>query len=121
VTEYLNYVILYSNVFNFFYPQFEELSKGKDYITEKALRNWDELKELIEADLASKEIIDSYLARIEIKNGRVSLKAFKAFMTMLDMVLVDESGNLLSMDDIDKAVDLDALDDDEDETDSEME
>ena len=44
------------------------------------------------------------MSRIEIKNGRVSLKAFKHFMRMLDMVIVDESGNFLTMDDADKAV-----------------
>lgn len=100
--------------------QFEELSKGKDYITEKALRKWDELQELIEAELASQEVIDSYLARIEITNGRVSLKAFKHFMRMLDMVIVDDNGNFLTMDDADKAVDIDSLDD-EGETDEEEE
>ena len=101
----------------FFFPlrlQFEELSKGKDYITEKALRKWDELQELIEADLATQEAIDSYIARIEIKNGRVSLKSFKHFMRMLDMVIVDDSGNFLSMDDADRAVDMDSLDDETD-------
>lgn len=97
------------------------MSKGKDYITEKALRKWDELQELVEAELASQDAIDSYLSRIEIKNGRVDLKAFKHFMRMLDMVIVDESGNFLTIDDADKAVDLDALDeeDDEGETDDE--
>lgn len=100
--------------------QFEELSKGKDYITEKALRKWDELQELIEADLATQEVIDSYMARIEITNGRVTLKAFKHFMQMLDMVIVDESGNFLTMDDADRAVDIDGLDDGEtDEEDDE--
>jgi hypothetical protein len=44
------------------------------------------------------------MSRIEIKDKRVSLKAFKHFMSMLDMVLMDESGNLLSMDDADQAV-----------------
>lgn len=103
-----------------YYAQFEELSKGKDYITEKALRKWDELQELIEADLATQEVIDSYMARIEITNGRVSLQAFKHFMRMLDMVIVDESGNFLTMDDADKAVDIDSLDDGEtDEEDEE--
>ena len=30
------------------YAQFQELSKGKGYITEKALRKWDELQEIKE-------------------------------------------------------------------------
>jgi hypothetical protein len=47
----------------------------------------------------------------------VDLKAFKHFMSMLDMVLVDDSGNLLGLEDAHRAVDMDALDDDDDETD----
>ena len=82
-----------------------------------ANRNWDELKELIEAELASKEVIDTYLSRIEIKDGRVSLEAFRHFMSMLDLVLVDESGDFVA--DLDQAVDMSKLtdydDDDEDE------
>ena len=35
---------------------FEELSKGKGYITEKALRKWDELQELVEAQLATDKV-----------------------------------------------------------------
>lgn len=71
--------------------------------------------------MATQEVIDSYMSRIEIKNGRVDLEAFKHFMRMLDMVIVDDSGNFLTMDDADKAVDIDALDgeDDEGETDDE--
>jgi hypothetical protein len=70
----------------------------------------------VEAELATREQIDSYLSRIKIKDGRVDLKAFRHFMSMLDMVLVDESGNFLTMDEADRAVDIDSLDDeDEDE------
>ena len=89
------------------------MSRGKDYIKEKALR--DEVKELVEAELASQEQIDSYLSRIKIKDGRIDLKAFRHFMSMLDMVLVDASGNFLTMDEADRAVDINSLDDDEDD------
>jgi hypothetical protein len=67
----------------------------------------------VEAELASKEVIDSYLSRIEIKDGKVSLDAFRHFMSMLDMVLVDESGNFV--DDASKAVDVGALEDYDDD------
>lgn len=106
-SQYLNFeqsicrISLILNLINF--TQFEELSKGKDYITEKALRKWDELQELIEADLATQEVIDSYISRIEITNGRVSLEAFRHFMKMLDMVIIDESGNFMTMDEADEA------------------
>ena len=97
------------------YIQFKELSKGKDYITEKALRKWDELQELIDADLATKEIIESYFIKLNIPNGKIDFKLFEKFINMLDMVLVDESGTMLGFDDIDDAIDLGDLDVDEDE------
>ena len=67
--------------------------------------------------MASKEVIDSYLSRIEIRDGKVSLDAFRHFMSMLDMVLVDESGNFV--DDASKAVDVGALEDYDDDDDDE--
>ena len=73
------------------------------------------MKELVEAELASKEVIDTYLSRIEIKNGRVTLDAFRHFMSMLDLVLVDESGDFVA--DLDQAVDMSKLTDYDDEDD----
>ena len=82
---------------------FNELSKGKPYITEKALRKWDELQELVEAEIASRETIDEYLRRIEIKDGKVDLPQFQKFISLLDMVLVDDNGNVLGLDEEDRA------------------
>jgi hypothetical protein len=87
--------------------QFNELSKGKDYIPEKRLRKWDELKELIEADLVTEEILESYFSRLDIVDGKVDFRVFQQFIGMLDMVLVDDEGTLLGLDDQDRAVDLD--------------
>ena len=44
------YVHTYTHTFIFAYVrmQFKDLSKGKGYITEKALRKWDELQEIQE-------------------------------------------------------------------------
>ena len=89
------------------HTQFNELSKGKDYIPEKRLRKWDELKELIEADLVTEEILESYFSRLDIVDGKVDFRAFQQFIGMLDMVLVDDEGTLLGLDDQDRAVDLD--------------
>jgi hypothetical protein len=94
---------------------FKELSKGKSYITEKALRKWDELKEIIEAELATKEIIDGYISRIGIKEGQVSFNQFKKFINLLDTVLVDEDGEILGLDDEGKAVDLEGIDEIDDD------
>jgi hypothetical protein len=65
--------------------------------------------------LADKKTIDSYFNRLKIKDGKVDLDTFREFMAMLDMVLVDGDGNLLGLDDFDKAIDLSNVDDDEDE------
>lgn len=93
--------------------QFQDLSKGKGYITEKALRKWDEVQGLVDAEIASQEVIDSMFARVQVENGRVSLPAFRQFIGMLDTVLVDDAGNILSFDEQDRAVDLDGVDDEE--------
>jgi len=39
---------------------FQEISKGKDFISVKQLLKWDEIKELISSELVSQEIIDGY-------------------------------------------------------------
>ena len=82
---------------------FNDLSKGKDYITEKALRKWDELKEIVDADLVSKATVESYINKLNIKNGKVTIDDFKFFMSMLDRVLVDDDGNILGLENEDKA------------------
>lgn len=89
--------------------QFADLSKGKGYITEKALRKWDELQGLIEAEIATQEVLDSMFSRLRVENGRVSMEAFRQFIGMLDTVLVDDSGNILGFDEQHRAVDLDGL------------
>lgn len=91
--------------------QFQDLSKGKGYITEKALRKWDELQGLVDADIAPQEVIDSMFARVQVENGRVSLPAFRQFIGMLDTVLVDDAGNMLSFDEQDRAVNMGGLGD----------
>ena len=91
---------------------FEELSRGKDYILEKNLRTWDELEDLISAELASPKIIESYFNELDIQDGKIDLKNFKKFIQMLDLVLVDGEGNFLGMDELDRAIDLDEYDDD---------
>ena len=45
---------------------FDELAKGRDYITKKQLLKWDEIKELIESDLVSAEVIEGYLERLNV-------------------------------------------------------
>lgn len=76
---------------------FMDISKGKDFITAKALKAWDELQELYEAEFASEEVISRYLetvmqrrAALGKKSTELDLEAFREFMGMLDMVLLDE-------------------------------
>ena len=96
---------------------FEELSKGKDYITEKALRKWDELQELVDSELASQDMLDGYFRNLDIRDGKVSYGQFRKFMSLLDNILVDESGNLLGLDDMELAVDLSDVEDEDDDDD----
>jgi len=54
----------------------------------------------------TEEILESYFSRLEIADGRVDFRTFQKFIGMLDMVLVDDEGTLLGLDDRDRAVDL---------------
>ena len=55
----------------------------------------------------TKEILESYFKRLDIVDGRVDFRTFQHFISMLDMVLVDDEGTLLGLDDQDRAIDLD--------------
>jgi hypothetical protein len=87
--------------------QFRELSKGKDYIPIKTLRNWDELQGLQEAALLTKEILEMYLAELNAPDGKVDFPTFREFVGRLETVMVDEKGSILGQDDdFGTAVDL---------------
>lgn len=58
--------------------------------------------------LITKNTIEQYLSSLNIKEGKISYDQFKKFIEMIDTVLVDESGNILDIDERDKAVDLDS-------------
>ncbi len=96
------------------FVQFNELSKGKAFIPIKTLRNWDELQGLVEAELITQDVLESYFVRLDVRDSKVDLRAFQAFVGMLDTVLVDEQGSVLGMDDdFSGAVDLSGMDEDE--------
>eukprot|EP00981_Chlorochromonas_danica_P011685 scaffold4209_cov160-Ochromonas_danica.AAC.12 len=65
---------------------FKSLSRGKGYITEKALRNWDELKALMDSGIVSKKMVSDFIEQIDVKDGRLSLDNFRQFMDLLDSV-----------------------------------
>lgn len=65
---------------------FKSLSRGKGYITEKALRNWDELKALMDSGVVSKKMVNDFIEQIDVKDGRLSLENFRQFMELLDDV-----------------------------------
>lgn len=73
------------------------MSKGKKTITLKELRDWDELQEILEAELITVDILESYFAKIQprLKRGKLDLDAFREFVELLDNVAVDEEGNFL--------------------------
>ena len=82
------------------------MSKGKEYIPLKTLRQWDELQGLVEAELISTAALESYFTQLRAPSGRVDLHAFRDFVSMLDTVLVDEEGSILGPDELHRAVDL---------------
>ena len=75
--------------------QFNDIANGKSSITKSALYSWDELQELMQSGMVARETIDSYVAQLNLKDGRLDLEAFRAFIRLLDTVLVDGEGNLL--------------------------
>ena len=68
-------------------------------------------------ELASKELVDSYIQQLNIKNGRINFDSFTQFIGMLDHVLVDNEGNLVDFDNLSNAIDLSNLEDEDDEDD----
>jgi hypothetical protein len=66
----------------------------------------------VEAELLTQDVLDSYFAHLNVQDGKVDLPAFRAFVEMLDTVLVDEQGAVLGMDDLHRAVNLDGVEDD---------
>ena len=75
--------------------QFHDIANGKSSITKSALYSWDELQELMQSGMVTRETIDSYVAQVNFEDGRLDLEAFRAFIRLLDTVLVDGEGNLL--------------------------
>jgi hypothetical protein len=63
----------------------------------------------VEAELLTQDVLDSYFKHLDVKDGKVDLPAFRAFVEMLDTVLVDEQGTVLGMDDLHRAVDLEGV------------
>ena len=45
--------------------------------------------------LATRETIDSYVQRLDIKGGKIDREAFRQFIRLLDVVLVGEDGEML--------------------------
>lgn len=48
------------------------------------------------------------MSELAIKDGKVSFEQFEKFVSLVDNVLVDASGNILDIDDADKAVNVQA-------------
>ena len=64
-------------------------------ISQKQLRKWDELQELVDAGLTSKSTIDSYIDKLDLAEGaRLTFTKFKEFISYLDRALLDEDGDI---------------------------
>ena len=67
---------------------FADLSEGRGEISQKQLRKWDELQELVDAGLTNKATIDGYIDRLDLAEGEaVTFEKFKEFISYLDRVL----------------------------------
>lgn len=51
------------------------------------MRNWDELRGVVESGLVSQSTINSYIERLQIKDGKVDLESFMEFMSMVSRIL----------------------------------
>ena len=72
---------------------FKTISKNKPFITEKQLRKWDELVELIDSGFATQAVIDSHLQKLNIsKDTKIDISLFEEFVAMLDNVDLDDDG-----------------------------
>ncbi len=75
---------------------FEDLAKGKEEISQKQLRKWDELQELVDAGLTNKDTIDRYVDKLDLAEDEgVTFPKFQLFISYLDRVLLDEGGEFL--------------------------
>lgn len=69
---------------------FEELSKGRGFMTLQDLSDWDELQAIIDGGLADPKIVERYLqATPRLPGNKIDLTGFAFFMRKLDAVLLD--------------------------------
>ena len=74
---------------------FDDLARGSEEISQKQLRKWDELQELVDAGLTSKSTIDSYIDKLDLAEGAsLTFTKFKEFISYLDRALLDEDGDI---------------------------
>jgi hypothetical protein len=70
---------------------FNELrEKNDEFVTEAALRSWEEVTELVESGFATQEMIDENIARLKISDGKINLPTFAHFVDMIDETLLDD-------------------------------
>jgi hypothetical protein len=53
------------------------------------LAKWDELEEVIEGGLMTKEDFTAFVNKLDLKNDRLNFEDFKQFIGFLDRVLVE--------------------------------
>lgn len=66
------------------------MSQGKETISEKDLRSWDELQEMISSEMIAQSTVDSYIKSLKIKKGKIDFEQFQKFMELLDGSMLDE-------------------------------
>lgn len=61
---------------------------------------------LLYVGLITQNTLDKYLSQVKFVDGKASYDEFKKLVSLIDTVLVDSAGNILDIDDADKAVKL---------------
>ena len=92
---------------------FEELARGKAYITVADIMRWDYLEELVEEGEVDKDMVKDLFAQVDARNGRMDVDQLDEFIDLLAEELgLEEPGTDIDLDDDDD-------DDDDDDTDDE--
>lgn len=84
--------------------QFADLSKGKEFVSEDALRKWDDVQGLVQSNVFSKDTLDYFIKDLGAPAGRVKYEHFHRFVKSLDNAFFDKNGKILTPDEKHRAV-----------------
>lgn len=69
---------------------FEELSRGRKFITDSAVKKWADLKEMVDSGCLQQEVVEKILQQVRRSDGTLDFPAFEKFMSLLDKEMVGD-------------------------------